>query len=102
MDKVTETTRTVTVSDFVYGPLPAVLITEEVSGPGGGLRLFKQKIQVQDRALWERLLLEATRGNTISATIKTVWPDSGRYYTCLGDFTVLEVSATSAEMVAVA
>lgn len=86
MSKITETTRVVKVTDFVQECPPEVLISEMMPGPGGRLRLFTQKIQVPDADLWACLMDEVKTGDTISVTVKTIWPDEGRYYTALGDF----------------
>lgn len=84
------TPRLVKVADLVQGCPPAILISETVTGPGGCPRLFTQKIQVLDDDLWKRLTLEVEKGNSIRVTVKTVWPDEGRYYTVLVSFTSQE------------
>lgn len=91
MSKTTETTRVVKVTDFAEENPPAILISETVSGPGGRPRLFTQKIQVPDADLWVRLTAEVERGNTMTITAKTIWPDEGRYYTILSSFTSQKV-----------
>ena len=94
MGKTTETARTVKVTDFVQGCPPAVLISETVSGPSGRSRLFTQKVQVPNAGLWERLAGEVAKGGSIRVTVKTIWPDSGPYYTCLGSFVRLKMPAS--------
>ena len=96
MSRITETTRTVQVMDFVPEHPPAVLVSEAVPGPSGRLRLFTQKVQVPDTDLWNRLTAEVLKGESIKATIKTVWPDSGPYYTCLDSFTRVGTAAVPA------
>lgn len=96
MSKTTETTRTVKVTDFVEAPVPSILISEAVPGPSGRLRLFTQKVQVPNTDLWNRLTAEVGRGESIQATIKTIWPDSGPYYTCLDSFSRVGTVAASA------
>lgn len=96
MSKSTETTRAVKVTDFVQEYPPAVLISETVLGPGGRPRLFTQKIQVPDADLWVRLTSEVNKGETISVTVKTVWPNEGRYYTALDGFTRQEAGSETA------
>ena len=96
MSKITETTRAVKVTDFVQECPPAILTSETAPGPGGRPRLFTQKIQVPDADLWTRLMAEVKRGDTISVTVKTVWPDEGRYYTVLSSFASREVRSETA------
>ena len=96
MSSITETTRTVKVTDFVQEQPPAVIISESVPGPGGHLRMFTQKVQVPNTNLWKKLTAEVKKGETIQATIKTIWPNSGPYYTCLDSFTCINTSATPA------
>ena len=95
MDKITETTRIVKIMDFVQEHPPAVLISETVPGPGGRTRLFTQKVQVPDIALWEKLTNEVDKGESIQATIKTIWPDSSAYYTCLDGFMPIITSSAA-------
>ena len=102
MSKITETTRTVKVTDFVEAHPPSILISEAVPGPGGRLRLFTQKVQVPDTALWNRLTAEVGRGESIEATIKTIWPDSGPYYTYLDGFIRIDASTTVPALAAAA
>jgi len=102
MNKVSETTRTVKVTDFVQETPPALLISEMVTGIGGRSRLFTQKVQVMDSDLWRRLTSGVRKEDTISVTVKTIWPDNGRYYTCLVSYIVLEASASVTEWTAVA
>lgn len=101
MSRITETTRTVKVTDFVQENPPSLLISETVAGPGGRARLFTQKIQVTNAGLWVRLTADVKKGDTISITVKTIWPDSGRYYTFLDSFTPLE-SAKATPVLAMA
>lgn len=98
MSEITETTRTVKVTDFVQGCPPAVLISETVPGPGGRPRLFTQKIQVPDADLWAHLTEEVEKGDTIRVTVKTVWPDEGRYYTALVSFASQEAHPAAASL----
>lgn len=86
MSKITETTRAVKVTDLLQEYPPSVLVSETTPGPTGKPRLFTQKIQVPDAGLWARLVAEVKIGDTISVTVKTVWPDEGRYYTVLDSF----------------
>ncbi len=58
-----------------------------VARPAGKSRLFTQKIQVPDAALWARLTAGVGIGDTISIVAQTIWPDEGRYYTILSSFT---------------
>jgi len=102
MSKITETTRAVKVTDFVQEYPPAVLTSETVTGPRGRPRLFTQKIQVLDADLWKRLTVEVEKGDIISVTVKTVWPDEGRYHTCLDSFTRLEAVAAAPALATVA
>lgn len=102
MSEVIETTRTVKVTDFVQENPPALLISETVAGPSGRLRLFTQKIQVPDADLWVRLTSDVKKGDTISVTVKTIWPDEGRYYTCLDGFARLEAVAAAPALATVA
>ena len=95
MSKITETTRTVKVVDFVQAHPPAVLLSETVPGPSGRFRQFTQKVQVPDTHLWEKLTAEVNKGESIQATIKTIWPDSGPYYTCLDSFTQIGTAAAA-------
>ncbi len=81
--------------DFVQGCPPAVLISETVSGLSGRSRLFTQKIQVPDAGLWERLAGEVAKGESIRVIVKTVWPDSGPYRTCLDSFTQFSTSSVA-------
>ena len=85
--------RRVKVTDLLWEQPPAVLLTEAVPGPSGRLRLFTQKVQVQDASLWARLTSEVRSGDTIKVTVRTVWPDEGRYYTCLEAYARVEVTA---------
>ncbi len=101
MSKSTETTRSVKVTDFVQECPPAVLTSETVTGPGGRPRLFTQKIQVLDADLWKRLTVEVEKGDSIRVIVRTIWPDSGPYYTYLDSFTQLEVSAAPATLATV-
>lgn len=96
MSKTTETTRVVKVTDFAEEHPPAILILETVPGPGGRPRLFTQKIQVPDSDLWMRLTSEVEKGDMITITAKTVWPDEGRYFTILGSFISHEVRPEAA------
>ena len=96
MSKITETTRAVKVTDFVQECPPSILVSEAVTGPAGKPRLFTQKIQVLDADLWVRLTSEVNKGETISVTIKTVWPDEGRYCTVLDGFTRHEAGLETA------
>lgn len=96
MSKITETTRAVKVTDFVQECPPAVLVSETVPGLDGRPRLFTQKIQVSDADLWVRLTSEVNKGETISATVKTVWPDEGRYDTVLVSFASQMLQAETA------
>lgn len=96
MSNVTETTRTVKVTDFVQEHPRSVLLSEMVPGPGGRLRLFTQKVQVPDTDLWNKLNAEVEKGESIQVTIKTIWPDSGPYYTCLDSFTRVNISLAPA------
>lgn len=102
MNKITETTRVVKVTDFVQECPPAILTSETVSGLGGRSRLFTQKIQVPDADLWVRLTADVKKGDTIRVTVKTVWPDEGRYYTCLDSFTRLEAVVAAPALATVA
>ncbi len=102
MSKITETTRAVKVTDFVQECPPAVLISETVPGPGGRSRLFTQKIQVPDSDLWAHLTADVKKGDTISVRVKTIWPDEGRYYTCLDSFTQPEAAAAAPALATVA
>ena len=95
MNKITETTRIVKVTDYVQEHPPAVLVSETVPGPGGRTRLFTQKVQVPDIALWEKLTAEVGKGESIQANIKTIWPDSGAYYTCLDSFMPINALVTA-------
>jgi hypothetical protein len=88
MSKITETTRAVKVTDLLQEYPPSILVSETVIGPAGKLRLFTQKVQVLDADLWARLMAEVKKGDTISVTVKTIWPDEGRYYTSLASFTI--------------
>lgn len=98
MDKTTETTRNVKVTDFLQESPPALLISETVLGTGGRSRQFTQKVQIREIGLWRKITADVVKGDTIRATIKTVWPDTGHYFTCLADFALLE-TATSSELV---
>ncbi len=90
---MSSTDRQVKVTDLLWEQPPAVLLTEAVPGPGGKSRLFTQKVQVQSADLWAHLTSEVRRGDTIKVTVRTVWPDEGRYYTCLDAFTKVEALA---------
>ena len=95
MNKITETTRTVKITDFVEAHPSSILISEAVPGPSGRLRLFTQKVQVPDTDLWQKLIAEVKKGETIQVTVKTVWPDSGPYYTSLDSFSHVGIIAAS-------
>lgn len=101
MSKTTETTRTVKVMDFLQESPSALVISETVPGTGGRSRQFTQKVLVRETGLWRRITADVEKRDTISITVKTVWPDAGHYSTCLADFALLEVS-TSSELVAAA
>ena len=92
LSKATETTRTVKIADFVQEHPPAVLLSETVPGPSGRLRVFTQKVQVPDADLWDKLTAEVRKGGSITATVKTIWPDSGPYYSCLDGFVSVDAS----------
>lgn len=96
MSKTTEITRTVKVTDFVQEHPPAVLLSETVPGPSGRLRLFTQKVQVPDTDLWNRLTAEVNKGESIQATMKTIWPENGPYYTCFDSFSRAGTAAAPA------
>lgn len=87
---MSSTERHVKLTDFLWEQPPAILITETVPGPGGKLRPFTQKAQVPDANLWARLTAEVSLGDTIRVTVRTVWPDEGRYYTRLDAFACVE------------
>lgn len=93
MNNSTETKRYVKVTDILPGELPAILTSETAPGPSGRPRLFTQKIQVRDAELWEQVVSEVQKGDTLWITVKTIWLEEGRYYTCLGDFAKVEVPA---------
>lgn len=99
---MTETTRTVKVTDFVLENPPALLVSETVTGPSGRSRLFTQKIQVADADLWRRLTSEVKRGDTISVTVKTIWPNSGPYYTVLDGYALLDAASAAPALTAFA
>ena len=100
MSKTTQTTRTVKITDFVEAHPPSILISEAVPGPSGRLRLFTQKVQVPDIDLWKKLVAEVEKGETIQVTVKTVWPDSGPYFTCLDSFSRVGIVSASARATA--
>ena len=102
MSKITETTRTVKVTDFVQEYPPTVLFSETLLGPGGRPRLFTQKVQVLDADLWNKLTAEVERGENITATVKTIWPDSGPYYTYLDSFSRIDTVTAAPTLAAAA
>jgi len=102
MSETNEITRTVKITDILHELPPAILTSENVIGQGGRTRLFTQKIQVLEADLWRRLVGELQRGDTVQLTVKTVWPDEGRYYTCLESYSRLDVPTKAADLVGAA
>lgn len=92
------TTATVKVTDIIPGDPPSVLTFERVPISGGRFRPFSQMVQVRDASLFARLTSEVHKGDSIRATVVTVWPEGERYYTYLADFCKVEKSLPLSEL----
>lgn len=69
---MTRATILATLLDLLPGNPPALLYEKKTRYKGGN-RLFTQKVNVPDEALFQRLCHEANKGHEIKITVTTEW-----------------------------
>ena len=85
--------------DILPGATRAILTGEETRFRGSK-RLFTQKVPVLDAELFQRLQVEAQKGDPIEVTVVTEWRDD-HSITYLSDFRATALSNTAEEVVSI-
>ena len=70
--ETTKATIQATLLDLLPGNPPALLYEKKTRYKGGS-RLFTQKVNVPDTALFQRLCHEVSKGDEIKITVTTEW-----------------------------